>query len=73
MSALLRAEFDADHNKVLLEVENTGNNFGRVLQTQLANGRKKQDAPGFPIFPHSKRILEVPLDAKTGRDCSLPK
>jgi hypothetical protein len=35
-----------------------------VLQTQLADGRKKQDAPGFPIFPHSKRILEVPIEAK---------
>ena len=65
---VLRAELDASGNKVLLEVENTGNNFGRVLQTQLANGRKKQDAPGFPIFPHSKRILEVPLDAKSERD-----
>jgi len=61
---ILRAEFDSVDNKVLLEVENTGDNFGRVLQTQLANGRKKQDAPGFPIFPHSKRILEVPLEAK---------
>ena len=60
----MRAELDDADNKVLLEVENTGNNFGRVLQTQLANGRKKQEAPGFPIFPHSKRILEVPLDAK---------
>jgi hypothetical protein len=63
---VVRAEFNAHDNKVLLEVENTGNNFGRVLQTQLANGRKKQEAPGFPIFPHSRRILEVPLDAKVG-------
>jgi len=68
---VLRAELDEDHEKVLLEVENTGDNFGRVLQTQLANGRKKQEGPGFPIFPHSKRILEVPLDAKAARD-SLP-
>jgi hypothetical protein len=68
---VLRAELDENHNKVLLEVENTGNNFGRVLQTQLANGRKKQEGPGFPIFPHSKRILEVPLDAKSARD-SVP-
>jgi hypothetical protein len=65
---VLRAEVDAADNKVFLEVENTGDNFGRVLQTQLANGRKKQDAPGFPIFPHSKRILEVPLEPKTGVD-----
>ena len=61
---VVRAELDAPGNRVILEVENTGDNFGRVLQTQLASGRKKQDAPGFPIFPHSKRILEVPLEAK---------
>jgi len=36
----------------------------------LANGRKKEEAPGFPIFPHSKRILEIPLDAKAERDTS---
>ena len=68
---VVRAELDEAHEKVLLEVENTGNNFGRVLQTQLANGRKKQEAPGFPIFPHSRRILEVPLDAKSQKD-TLP-
>ena len=60
---VVRAELNAADNKVLLEVENTGDNFGRVLQTQLASGRKKQEAPGFPIFPHSRRILEVPLSA----------
>jgi hypothetical protein len=61
---VVRAELNTAGNKVLLEVENRGDNFGRVLQTQLANGRKKQEAPGFPIFPHSRRILEVPIDAK---------
>src|SRR6266849_2718027 len=59
-----RAELSAADNKVLLEVENTGNNFGRVLQTQLVYSKKKQEAPGFPIFPHSKRILGVPLEEK---------
>ncbi len=59
-----RAELNVVDNKVILEVENAGNNFGRVLQTQLVYAKKKQDAPGFPIFPHSKRILEVPLEAK---------
>ena len=65
---VVRAELNEAENKVLLEVENTGDNFGRVLQTQLANGKKKEEAPGFPVFPHSRRILEIPLDAKTGRD-----
>ena len=59
-----RAELSPADNKVLLEIENTGNNFGRVLQTQLVYSKKKQEAPGFPIFPHSKRILEVPLEEK---------
>lgn len=67
---VVRAELDSAGNKVLLEVENTGDNFGRVMQTQLASGKKKQEAPGFPIFPHSKRILEVPLDAMGERDTS---
>jgi hypothetical protein len=61
---VIRAKLSPAENKVLLEVENTGDNFGRVLQTQLVYTRKKQEAPGFPVFPHSKRILEVPLDEK---------
>jgi hypothetical protein len=59
-----RAELDPAANKVTVEVENEGANFGRVLETQLLYGKKKQEAPGFPVFPHSKRILEIPLEAK---------
>jgi hypothetical protein len=61
---VVRAELDSSANKVTLELENTGNNFGRVLQTMLLYSKKKQEAPGFPIFPHSKRTIEVPLDQK---------
>jgi len=63
-----RAELNLAENKILLEVENTGSNFGRVLETQLVYSKKKQEAPGFPIFPHSKRILEVPLEEKAERE-----
>lgn len=59
-----RAVLSLPDNKVLLTVENLGNNFGRILQTQLVYSKKKQEAPGFPIFPHSKRTLEVPLEEK---------
>ena len=59
-----RAELSPAENKVTLEVENTGDNFGRVLQTQLLYSKKKQEAPGFPVFPHSKRLLEVTLEEK---------
>jgi hypothetical protein len=61
---VIRADLDATQNKVTIEVENTGANFGRILQTHLLYSKKKQEAPGFPVFPHSKRILEVPLEQK---------
>lgn len=61
---VIRADLDATQNKVIVEVENTGPNFGRILQTHLLYSHKKQEAPGFPVFPHSKRILEVPLEQK---------
>ncbi len=57
-----RAQYDSQSKAVLVEVENTGDYFGRVQQTFLASDRKKQEAPGFPLFPHSRRRLEVPLD-----------
>jgi hypothetical protein len=59
-----RAELHPDENKVVVEVENQGDNFGRVFETQLVYDKKKQEAPGFPVFPHSKRILEIPLAEK---------
>ncbi len=55
-------------NKVRIEVENKGDFFGRVLETQLVYSKKKQDAPGFPMFPHSKRIIEVALDEKADNE-----
>ena len=68
---IARAELKRSEQKVVLEVENTGANFGRVLETQLVYAHRKQEAPGFPLFPHSKRILEVPLDDKAQAD-NLP-
>lgn len=59
-----RADVIPSENKVVLEVENQGDNFGRVLETQLVYEKKKQEAPGFPVFPHSKRVLEIPLTEK---------
>jgi hypothetical protein len=56
-----RAEFLPNSNKVLVEVENAGDYFGRVLETSLTFGKKKQEAPGFPVFPHSRRLLEIPV------------
>jgi hypothetical protein len=57
-----RAEYHPDSRAVVLEVENTGDYFGRVQQTFVASGKKKQEAPGFPLFPHSRRRMELPLE-----------
>jgi hypothetical protein len=57
-----RAEYQPDSKAVLVEVENTGDYFGRVQQTFVAAHKKKQEAPGFPLFPHSRRRLEVALE-----------
>jgi len=56
-----RAEYNLPQKTLTLEVENTSGNFGRILQTTVACGRKKEEGPGFPIFPHSKRTVEIPL------------
>ena len=67
---IVRAELDAAQNKVTVEVENTGNNFGRIIQTQLLYAKKKQDAQGFPIFPRRRnRSLRsaATLGSSTGK------
>ncbi len=56
-----RAVYEPDSQAVLVEVENTGDYFGRVQQTFVAANKKKQEAPGFPLFPHSRRRFEIPL------------
>ena len=61
-----RAEFHPESNKVLVEVENTGEVFGRVLETSINYRKKKEDGPGFPVFPHSRRIMEIALEDNDG-------
>ncbi len=63
-----RAVYEPDSKAVLVEVENTGDYFGRVQQTFVASNRKKQEAPGFPLFPHSRRRIEVPLEGSETPD-----
>jgi hypothetical protein len=63
-----RAEYDPESKKLTIEVENTGDYFGRVQQTFIASARKKEEAPGFPIFPHSRRRMELPLQGEEAPD-----
>jgi hypothetical protein len=54
-------DYKPAERKLLIGVYNSGSTFGRVQETVVNYGKKKQEAPGFPVFPHKKRILEVPL------------
>ena len=59
-----RAEFSPADGKVTVDVENTGDYFGRVLETNLVYSKKKEEEPGFPLYPHSHRIMEFSLSDK---------
>ncbi len=52
-----RAEYHPESNRLTVEVENTGPNFGRVQESWLI-GRKRTEGPGFPLFPQSRRRME---------------
>lgn len=54
-----RAHFNADSRRVRVELENTGDRFGRVLQVEVLSNRDKSFHPGFPLMPHSRRRLEI--------------
>lgn len=59
--SVTKAEYDRAGRKVTVVVENSGPNFGRAMETAVV-GTKKQDGPGFPIFPKSRRVFEVPWE-----------
>jgi hypothetical protein len=52
-------DLSPDKTKLRFEVANTGQLFGRVLISQLS-GKNDAQGSGFPVFPNSKRIVEVP-------------
>lgn len=59
---ITKTQFDPATHKMMIEVENTGDYFGRAMQTVVSEGRTRKDGPGFPLFPRSKRLLEFPVD-----------
>ncbi len=52
-------EFRADEHKVVLDVENVGTAFGRILTTELRGQGTKVISPGFAMFPGRHRRLEL--------------
>jgi hypothetical protein len=54
-------EFDTVAKRVRVELENTSAALGRVLGSEVsASGAKTIPGGAFPLFPHSRRTLEIP-------------
>ena len=54
-------EFDTVAKRVRVELENTSAALGRVLSSEVsASGVKTIPGGAFPLFPHSRRTLEIP-------------
>ena len=53
------ASFDKTSHMVSLDLASESDSFARVLVTEVHSGKKKMEAPGFPIYPHKHRRLDV--------------
>jgi len=54
-------EFDSATKRVRVELENTGASLGRVLSSEVSvSGKKSIPGGAFPLFPQSRRTLEIP-------------
>jgi hypothetical protein len=54
-------DFDSVAKRVRVELENSSTALGRVLSSEVSVGGKKPIPGGaFPLFPHSRRTLEIP-------------
>jgi len=54
-------ELDTVAKRVRVELENTSAALGRVLSSEVsASGAKTVPGGAFPLFPHSRRTLEIP-------------
>ena len=59
--------FDSAGKRAILELENTSDALGRVLRSEVAGAGKSQvPGGGFPLFPQSRRRIEVPWNAESG-------
>lgn len=55
--------YDSATRKAVFELENTSNSLGRVVGSELsADGKHGTPFGGFPLFPQSKRRVEVPWE-----------
>lgn len=61
--------FDSVAHKAIVELENTSAALGRVVGSELsADGKRGTPFGGFPLFPQSRRRVEVPWDGAEAPD-----
>lgn len=61
--------FDSVAHKAIVELENTSAALGRVVGSELsAEGKRGTPFGGFPLFPQSRRRVEVPWDGAEAPD-----
>jgi len=52
-----------DENKMIVELENQGAQFGRLTGLEIQAARRSLQVPGFPLFPGIRRRVEVRWDS----------
>jgi hypothetical protein len=61
--------YDSTTRKAVLELENSSTSLGRVMGSELsASGRFGTPFGGFPLFPMSRRRVEVPWEGSAEPD-----
>jgi len=61
--------FDSAAHKAVVDLENTSASLGRVIGSELsADGKRGTPFGGFPLFPQSRRRVEVPWDGVDAPD-----
>jgi hypothetical protein len=53
------AAFHPKDKKIIVEVANSSGTFGRVLSVEAVGHHDRADMNGFPVFPNSKRRVEL--------------
>lgn len=67
--AIRSFDFDSTGKRAVVELENTSDALGRVLMSEVSgSGRGSSPGGGFPLFPQSRRRVEIPWSAESGPD-----
>ena len=65
-------EFDSAGQRAIIDLENSSGSLGRVIGSEMSvAGKRGIPFGGFPLFPNSRRRVEVPWDAAESPDRML--